>query len=301
MFAITGSESSHRCGGILAHSSLQNCFNSATLEGFQAWKDSLRSCHSISIGFKSRLWLGHSKTLILFFLSHSEVDLLVCLGSLSCCITQVRLSLRSQTDGPDILLQDFLIRVQNSWFHQLWQVTQVLKLQSSPRPSHYLHHVWLLVWCSFYEMLCWFYARCNGTHTFQKVQLLSHQSTEYLPKSLGDHQDIFWQMWNEPLCSFWSAVAFALELSHGCLFAQSLSYCWIMNTDLNWGYWGLQFFRCCSGFFYDLLDESSLCSWSNFGRPATPGKFTTVPSFLHLWIMALTVVCWSPKALEMAL
>ncbi len=173
---------------------------------------------------------------------------------------------------PDILLQDFLIRVQNSWFHQLWQVTQVLKLQSSPRPSHYLHHVWLLVWCSFYEMLCWFYARCNGTHTFQKVQLLSHQSTEYLPKSLGDHQDIFWQMWNEPLCSFWSAVAFALELSHGCLFAQSLSYCWIMNTDLNWGYWGLQFFRCCSGFFYDLLDESSLCSWSNFGRPATPGK-----------------------------
>ncbi len=34
----------------------------------------------------------------------------------------------------------------------------------------------------------------------------------------------------------------------------------------------LQFFRCCSGFFYDLLDESSLRSWSNFGRTATPGK-----------------------------
>ncbi len=56
------------------------------------------------------------------------------------------------------------------------------------------------------------------------------------------------------------------------IFAQSLSYCWIMNTDLNWSKWGLQFFRCCSGFFYDLLDESSLLSWSNFGRPATPGK-----------------------------
>ncbi len=26
------------------------------------------------------------------------------------------------------------------------------------------------------------------------------------------------------------------------------------------------------GFFYDLLDESSLCFWRNFGRPATPGK-----------------------------
>lgn len=56
------------------------------------------------------------------------------------------------------------------------------------------------------------------------------------------------------------------------IFAQSLSYCWIMNTDLTWGKWGLQFFRCCSGFFYDLLDESMSCSWSNFCRPATPGK-----------------------------
>ncbi len=86
------------CGGILAHFSLQNCFNSATLEGFQAWMDCLRSCHSISIGFKSRLWLGNSKFLILFILSHSDVGLLVCLGSLSCYITQVHLSLRSQTD-----------------------------------------------------------------------------------------------------------------------------------------------------------------------------------------------------------
>ncbi len=47
------------------------------------------------------------------------------------------------------------------------------------------------------------------------------------------------------------------------VFAQSLSYCWIMNTDLNWGKWGLQFFRCCSGFISDLLDEQSLRSWSH--------------------------------------
>ncbi len=39
-----------RCGGILAHSSWQNCCNSATLEGFRAWTAFLRSCHSISIG-----------------------------------------------------------------------------------------------------------------------------------------------------------------------------------------------------------------------------------------------------------
>lgn len=29
--------------------------------------------------------------------------------------------------------------------------------------------VWLLVWCPVSEMLCWFYTRCNGTRTFQKV------------------------------------------------------------------------------------------------------------------------------------
>ncbi len=116
---------------------------------------------------------------------------------------------------PDILLQDFQIECR---IHGSINYGKSSRSWSSLRPSHYHHHVWLLIWSSFYEMLCWFYARCNGTHTFQKVQLLSHQSTEYLPKSLGDNQDIFGQMWDEPLCSFWSAVAFALELSHGCCF-----------------------------------------------------------------------------------
>ncbi len=30
-------------------------------------------------------------------------------------------------------------------------------------------------------------------------------------------------------------------------------------------------------------------------------RFPTITNVLHLWIMALTVVRWSPKALEMAL
>ncbi len=82
-------------------------------------------------------------------------------------------------------------------------------------------HVWLLVWRSFYEILCWFYARFNGTRTFQKVQLLSHQSTEHLLRILGIifcNFFFFWQMRDEPLFSFWSAVAFALNVSHGCCF-----------------------------------------------------------------------------------
>ncbi len=128
---------------------------------------------------------------------------------------------------------------------------------------------WLLVWCSFYEMLCWFYARCNGTHTFQTVQLCHISPQNICPKVLGIIK-IFFVKCETSLCVlFGEQWLLPWNSPMDAVFAQSLSYCWIMNTDLNWGKWGRQFFRCCSGFFYDLLDELSLCSWSNFGRPAT--------------------------------
>ncbi len=121
-----------------------------------------------------------------------------------------------------------------------------------------------MVWCSFYEILCWFYARCNGTHTFQKVNQ-SHQSTEYLPKSLGDNQEILGKCETSHCVLFGQQWLFPWNSPMDVVFAQSFSYCWIMNTDLNWSKWGLQFFRCYSVFFfYDLLDGSLLRSWSNF-------------------------------------
>ncbi len=88
------------------------------------------------------------------------------------------------------------------------------------------------------------------------------------------------------------------------------------------------FMKCCVGFISDVTGHtpskkfnseacrsldvvlgSFMTSWMSrhcalgvilVGRPLL-GRFTTVTSFLHLWIMALTVVHWSPKALEMAL
>ena len=44
---------------------------------------SFRSLHRFLMGFRSGEWLGHSRTLICFFLSHSFVALAVCVGSLS--------------------------------------------------------------------------------------------------------------------------------------------------------------------------------------------------------------------------
>ncbi len=64
--------------------------------------------------------------------------------------------------------------------------------------------------------------------------------------------------------------------------------------------------KACSSL--DVVLGSFMTSWMSrhcalgvilVGRPPL-GRFTTVPSFLHLWIMAL-VVRWSHKALAMAL
>ena len=55
----------------------------------------LRSLQRCSIGFKSGLWLGHSRTFRDLSQSHSCVVLAVCLGLLSCWKVNHRPSLRS--------------------------------------------------------------------------------------------------------------------------------------------------------------------------------------------------------------
>ncbi len=82
------------------------------------------------------------------------------------------------------------------------------------------------------------------------------------------------------------------------VFPQYISYCWIVNTDLNWGKWDLQFFICCLGSFDLWMSRCCALGVILVGWPLL-GRFTTVPSVLHLWIRALTVVRWSPNALEM--
>lgn len=44
------------------------------------------------------------------------------------------------------------------------------------------------------------------------------------------------------------------------------------TQTVTWGKWGLQFFECCSGVYWDHLNESLLRSWGNFYWLATPGK-----------------------------
>lgn len=80
----------------LAYALLQNCFNSVTMEGFWAWNAYLSCWHSVSMEFKSGLWLGFYSPKLLLLFSHPVEDLLLCIISLSCFITW--LGHRLQTD-----------------------------------------------------------------------------------------------------------------------------------------------------------------------------------------------------------
>ncbi len=77
----------HNSGGILSHSSLQILSKSLRFPGWRLATRTFSSLHRFSMGWRSGDWLGHSRTLMCFLLSHSFVALAVCFGSLSCWTT----------------------------------------------------------------------------------------------------------------------------------------------------------------------------------------------------------------------
>ncbi len=120
---------SNHCGWILAHSSLQNCFNSASLEGFQFRLFKVMPQHLNWIQDQILTWPLQNLNLV--FLEPFRGGLAGVFEIIVLLHKPCALKLEVTNWRPDILLQGFL------QFHQLWQIFQVLKLQSSPRPSHY--------------------------------------------------------------------------------------------------------------------------------------------------------------------
>ena len=80
--------------------------NSVRLGGERWWTAIFRFLQRCSIGFKSGLWLCHSRTFTELFWNHSFVILAVCLGLLACWKVNVRPILRSWT-----LWKRFLSRI----------------------------------------------------------------------------------------------------------------------------------------------------------------------------------------------
>ncbi len=223
-------QSSLCCGGILAHYSLQNCFNSATLEGSRAWMDCLRSSHNYSIRFKPVLWLGHSKNLNFGFLETFRGGLAGVFGIFVPLHNPSVLELEVTNWWQDILLHEFLIE---------WRIHGSINYGKSsrswiPRPSHYHHHVWLLVWWSFFIKCCVGFTPDVKGHTPSKkfnFCLISPQNIS--PKVLGIIKIFFCKCETSLCVLFGQQCLLPRNSPMDGVFAQSLSYCWIMNTDLN--------------------------------------------------------------------
>ena len=132
------------------YSSWQNYLSSAIVFGHLMCMTLFKSFHSLSLGLRSGLWLGHSKRWILFFWSHSVVDLLWCFGSLFCCIIQLQLTFRHSHNflilGIHLTLNDYLLGRPRSWC--------------------FLHHTLQLGGCFHDAMQCPFYARCSAACSF---------------------------------------------------------------------------------------------------------------------------------------
>ncbi len=121
---------------------------------------------------------------------------------------------------PDIVLQDFLVdsRIHGSIYHSKSSRSW------SSKTSHYHHHILLLVWCSFSEMLCYFYARCNGTHTFQKFNFCLVSPQSIFPKVLGIIK-MFSGKTEMSFMFFCSTAVLVLELCHAGHFCP-VSFLW---------------------------------------------------------------------------
>ncbi len=106
LFGKDATSFSHLDLGILCHSSLQILSSSVRLDGKRWWTAIFRSLQRCSIGFKSGLWLGHSRTVTELLWSHSFVILAVCLGSLSCWKVNLQPSLRVLSTLEKVFVQD---------------------------------------------------------------------------------------------------------------------------------------------------------------------------------------------------
>ncbi len=142
LFGKDATSSSHLDLGILCHSSLQILSSSVRLDGKRWWTAIFRSLQRSSIGFKSGLWLGHSRTVTELLWSHSFIILAVCLGSLSCWKVNLRPSLRSWAHWRRFSSRISLYLAAS--FPRLQPVVLSLQLKNTPTACCCHHHASLL-------------------------------------------------------------------------------------------------------------------------------------------------------------
>lgn len=139
---------------IFVQSFLQNRSSSVWLDGEHLWTAGFRSYHTLSIGFRTGLWQGHSNTWICFVWNHSIVALALCLGLLSCWKVNLCSSLKSFADSQQVFFQDCPVFCS---IHQLGPSSLSLLKRSSPRAWSCHLHVWQWGWCVQSHVQCLFF------------------------------------------------------------------------------------------------------------------------------------------------
>ncbi len=120
---------------IWGSSAIPPCRSSPVLSGWMVnvgGQPFLGLSRDAQLGFKSGLWLGHSRTVHELLWSHSFVILAVCLGSLSCW----KVNLRLQSWGPEHSGEGFRPGYPCTWPHSSFPRLQpvVLSLQLEKHP-----------------------------------------------------------------------------------------------------------------------------------------------------------------------
>lgn len=158
-----------------------------------------RPTKASQLSFKFGFWLSHPKFFILFLYS---IERWTCWAVSGCCPAAFPIVLELLRPSLRMFTWRNFRQKSRSW-----------STLSNTLPPRYL------TYCNLLLMLCYFYPSFNRTQTSWNFS--------FCFLSLEDHQDVSWQMWDEPMCCLWSAVV-------------------------------LWFFTCCLGSFCDLLAELSL-------------------------------------------
>ena len=105
------------------------------------WSEIFKSRQKCSIGFKSGLWQGHSRTFISLLFGHSSVALSLCFGSLSWCNVNILLSLRFMDDLSRISSR-ILLHFAPSIVPSILTSLPVCADENSPLTWCCYHHAW---------------------------------------------------------------------------------------------------------------------------------------------------------------
>jgi len=202
---------------------------------------------------------------------------------------------------PDILLQDFLV---NSKIHgSIYHSKSSRSWSSKTAPDH---HTPTTIFYCWYDVL---FLKYGVTFT---PDVMGHTPSKKFNFCLVSSQSIFPKSWGSSRCflaKLRQAFMFFL-LSSGFRLGTLPCKPFLPSLFLMVESWTLtltEASEACTSL--DVVVGSFVTSWMSrrcalgvilVSRPLL-GRFSTVSCFCHLWIMALTVVCWSPKALEMAL